>query len=200
MVAGVSYYMHADSPAARPAPTFTEFSRARGHDPTDAQTAQTALAALYRAHAVGLVRLAHVMVGDIPTAEDVVQEAFCGLYRRWGQLADQQKALHYLRASVLNGCRSALRRGRVRDRHATSAEPTATISAETAALAIQEQRMVMEAIRRLPDRQREVLILRFYLDEPEAEIARLMGIQQGTVRSTTHRALAALGHQLGGTL
>lgn len=62
--------MHADSPAARPAPTFTEFSRARGHDPTDSQTALTAL---YRAHAVGLVRLAHVMVGDIPTAEDVVR-------------------------------------------------------------------------------------------------------------------------------
>jgi RNA polymerase sigma factor (sigma-70 family) len=63
-------------------------------------------------------------------------------------------------------------------------------------LASERQRSVMRAIRRLPDRQREALVLRFYLDEPEAEIARLMGIRPGTVRSTTHRALAALGRLL----
>jgi RNA polymerase sigma factor (sigma-70 family) len=57
----------------------------------------------------------------------------------------------------------------------------------------------MRALRRLPDRQREVLVLRFYLDEPETEIARVMGISQSTVRSTAHRALVKLGHLLGET-
>jgi DNA-directed RNA polymerase specialized sigma24 family protein len=63
--------------------------------------------ALYRAHALGLIRLAVVMLGDRPAAEDVVQEAFCGLYRRWHSLSDTAKALSYVRSSVINGCRSA---------------------------------------------------------------------------------------------
>jgi RNA polymerase sigma-70 factor (sigma-E family) len=163
---------------------------------TDAYSAVTVL---YHANALGLTRLAHVMLGDRSAAEDVVQEAFCALYLRWGRLSDQQKAPQYLRASVLNGCRTALQRRRVRDRHATSEQPAPTISAESEALASEEQRSVMRAIRGLPSRQREVLILRFYLDQSEAEIAKLMGIRQGTVRSTTHRALAALGRQLGVT-
>jgi RNA polymerase sigma factor (sigma-70 family) len=69
-------------------------------------------------------------------------------------------------------------------------------SAETTALTMEERREVMRALRRLPDRQREVLVLRFYLDEPEAEIARVMGISPSTVRSTAHRGLAALGRLL----
>ena len=68
------------------------------------------MTALYQAHALGLIRLAHIMLGDRPSAEDVVQEAFCGLYRRWSQLSDTGSALQYLRTSVLNGCRSVLRR------------------------------------------------------------------------------------------
>jgi RNA polymerase sigma-70 factor (sigma-E family) len=156
--------------------------------------AEAAVTALYEAHALGLVRLAHIMLGDRAAAEDVVQEAFSGLYRRWEQVSDKDKALPYVRSSVLNGCRTALRH-----RHRTEAErlhqPPAA-SAEAAALSGEERREVMRALRRLPDRQREVLVLRFYLDEPEAEIARLMGISQGTVRSTAHRALAALGRLL----
>src|ERR1700733_4256730 len=66
-----------------------------------------AVTALYAEHALGLTRLAHVMLGSPAAAEDVVQEAFCGLYRRWPYLSDQAKALGYLRSSVLNGCRSA---------------------------------------------------------------------------------------------
>jgi RNA polymerase sigma factor (sigma-70 family) len=64
-------------------------------------------------------------------------------------------------------------------------------------LTSEERREVMRALRLLPDRQREVLVLRFYLDEPEAEIARAMGISPSTVRSTAHRALAKLGRLLG---
>ncbi len=160
--------------------------------PADARARVTAL---YAAHALGLVRLAHVMLGDRAAAEDVVQEAFSGLYRRWEQVSDKDKALRYVRSSVLNGCRTVLRRRRGADTGRLHQPPA--ISAEAAALSGEERREVMQALRRLPDRQREVLVLRFYLDESEAEIARLMGIRPGTVRSTAHRALAALGRLLG---
>ena len=159
--------------------------------------AQAAVAALYRAHAVGLIRLAYVMLGDRAAAEDAVQDAFCGLYRRWDRLADPGGALPYVRSSVLNGCRTALRR-RARGRQLTDYQPPAG-SAEAAVLTQEERQEVMRAVRRLPDRQREALVLRFYLDLPDGEIARAMGIRPGTVRSAIHRALQALGHLLEST-
>jgi RNA polymerase sigma-70 factor (sigma-E family) len=167
-----------------------------GSDPADraGAAAEAAVTVLYEAHALGLVRLAYVMLGDRAAAEDVVQEAFGGLYRRWGDLSDKERALAYVRSSVLNGCRSVLRHRRVQGIEAAHQPPAA--SAEAAALTIEERREVMRALRRLPDRQREVLVLRFYLDEPEAEIARVMGISPSTVRSTAYRGLAALGRLL----
>ncbi len=155
--------------------------------------------ALYQAHGVGLIRLAVVMLGDRPAAEDVVQEAFCGLYRRWDHLDDPQNALRYVRSSVLNGCRSVLRnRGRLRSGSGSRpGRPDTVESAESTALVGEEHRGVLAALRRLPDRQREALVLRFYLELSEAEIARSMGISQGTVKSTVSRALAALGRLLG---
>ena len=82
-----------------------------------AAEARQQVTALYQAHALGLVKLAVLMVGDQLTAEDVVQDAFLGLYRRWSALQDQEKALSYVRASVVNGCRMIhrvkYRRGRV---------------------------------------------------------------------------------------
>jgi RNA polymerase sigma-70 factor (sigma-E family) len=155
--------------------------------------AAAAVTALYQAHALGLIRLAHIMLGDRQGAEDVVQEAFAGLYRRWGQLSDTGNALGYLRSSVLNGCRSQLRR---RNRRDQPDEPVPAASAEAAVLTGEQRREVMRAIRRLPRRQREALVLRFYLDLSEAEIAETMGIGQSTVRSATYRALTSLGRML----
>jgi RNA polymerase sigma factor (sigma-70 family) len=115
-------------------------------------------------------------------------------------LSDTSKAVFYLRSSVLNSCRTVLRRStaaRALTLIDLGGEPMSVVaSAETAALSAEERRALMSAIRRLPARQREALVLRFYLDEPEAEIARLMGIRPGTVRSTTYRALTALGRLL----
>jgi RNA polymerase sigma-70 factor (sigma-E family) len=167
------------------------------HEPglTDEPDAAAVLTELYRVHGLRLIRLAYVMLGDRQAAEDVVQDAFAGLYRRWGRLADHTKAPQYVRSSVLNGCRTAIRRARP-VLELADADP-AVASAETAVLAGEQQRTLMRAIRRLPGRQREALVLRFYLDEPDAEIARLMGIRESTVRSTTHRALVALGRLLG---
>jgi RNA polymerase sigma-70 factor (sigma-E family) len=162
--------------------------------PSQAGTAYEAVTALYQDHALGLVRLAHIMLGSQAAAEDVVQEAFCGLYRRWAQLSDPAKALSYVRSAVLNGCRSAHRRGKQRARELTY-QPSAA-SAEAAVLSAEERRAVLQALRGLPARQREVLALRYYLDLTDSQIALDMGISQGTVRSTAHRALAALGHAL----
>jgi DNA-directed RNA polymerase specialized sigma24 family protein len=81
-------------------------------DPRTPPEARQRVAALFQDHALGLVKLAKVMLGDQSAAEDVVQDAFLGLYRRW-PLGDEDRALGYLRASVLNGCRTA-HRGRTR--------------------------------------------------------------------------------------
>jgi RNA polymerase sigma-70 factor (sigma-E family) len=169
-----------------------------GPAPIRAAEARTAVTALYQVHAVGLIRLAVVMIGDRQAAEDVVQEAFCGLFRRWAQLADKDKALSYVRSSALNGCRSELRRRiRIERRASRDAAAADAESAEYLALIGEEHREVLAALRRLPRRQREALVLRFYLDLSEPEIAAAMGITPGTVKSTTSRALAALGRLLG---
>lgn len=154
---------------------------------------------LYQAHAVGLVKLAIIMLGDRTAAEDVVQDAFFGLYRNWGRLVDPGKALAYVRGSVLNGCRAAIRqriRHRRRDRVAAAYVSGSAESAESAVLLGEEHRAVLAAVRLLPDRQREALVLRFYLGVPEEETARAMGVSRGTVKSSTSRALAALGRML----
>jgi RNA polymerase sigma-70 factor (sigma-E family) len=154
-----------------------------------AAEAVQAVTVLYQSHAVGLIRLAVIMLGDRQSAEDVVQEAFCGLYRRWDHLTDHGKALGYVRSSVLNGCRSTLRRSRRLPRGLT--EPAAA-SAEADALVSEDHRAVLAALRQLAPRQRETLVLRYFLDLPESEIALTMGVSRGTVKSTTARALAAI--------
>jgi RNA polymerase sigma-70 factor (sigma-E family) len=166
--------------------------------PIDAGAASPAAAvtALYEAHAVGLIRLAVVLLGDRPAAEDVVQEAFAGLYRRWGQLRDQSKAIGYLRSAVLNQCRSELRRRRRSDWAARRAVVTPAGPADLSVLIGAEHSEVLAALRTLPHRQRDVLVLRFYLELPDPDIAAAMSISPGTVRSTTSRALAALGRAL----
>ena len=160
--------------------------------------ADEAVTVLYRGHALRLTQLAYVLLGDRGLAEDIVQEAFARLRRRPRRLADGSKAVFYLRTSVLNGCRMVLRRSaavRALTLVDIWARPV-SVAAETAALSGEERHALVSAIRRLPPRQRDALVLRFCLGEPETEIARLMRIRPGAVRSTTYRALAALGRLL----
>jgi RNA polymerase sigma-70 factor (sigma-E family) len=156
--------------------------------------AAAAVSMLYEETAVSLIRLAYVILSDRQAAEDVVHDAFCNLYRRWDRLADAEGAAHYVRASVINGCRSVMRRRSVRSRKVLYELPAA--SPEAAILGSEERAELIRAVDRLPHRQREALVLRFYLDLPDEEIARLMDIRPGTVRSAIHRALAALGQTL----
>jgi RNA polymerase sigma-70 factor (sigma-E family) len=154
---------------------------------------------LYRAQAPGLLKLAVIMLGDRAAAQDVVQDAFFGLYRKWDQLAEPGNAMAYLRASVLNGCRAAIRQRRRHERRDRAAAAQATLSAESAEAMVligEEHRAVLRAVQRLPDRQRAALVLRFYLGVSEEETARAMGISRGTVKSATSRALASLGRML----
>jgi len=168
-------------------------AQAAGPEHADLAAAEAGVTALYQAHALGLMRLAHVMLGDRQSAEDVVQEAFCGLYRRWSHLSDAGRALQYLRASVLNGCRSLQRRTPPRGQ---PGDGQPVVSAEATVLTGEERREVMRALRRLPARQREALVLRYYLDLSAEEIAATMGIGPSSVRSAIHRALASLGRML----
>jgi RNA polymerase sigma-70 factor (sigma-E family) len=159
---------------------------------TDVWTADRQVTALYQAHALSLARLALVMLGDAAAAEDVVQDAFLGLYRRWDSLADPSAAPSYLRTSVLNGCRTAIKR---RSRPGIPAGRPLE-SAEAAVLLGEEHRAVLAAIRRLPARQREALLLRYYMDLTEGQTAEAMRVSRGAVKSATSRALAALGRML----
>jgi len=185
--------------AGTPAPAGSLATTAGAPAPGEplAATAGAAVAALYEAHALGMIRLAHIMLGDRQGAEDVVQEAFCGLYRRWSHLSDPGSALPYVRSAVLNGCRSVLRRRAISHApHGSAGQPEPVLSAESAVLTREARDEIMRAVRRLPHRQREALVLRFYLDLPAEETAATMGISPSSVRSATHRALVALGRML----
>jgi RNA polymerase sigma-70 factor (sigma-E family) len=150
---------------------------------------------LYREHALGLLRFALLLTGDRATAEDLVQEAFLGLHRRWHAVREQDRVLGYLRTAVVNGSWSLHRRRLVA--RGFRAEPGAPAwSAEDEVLASEGRRAVFAAVSRLPHRQREVLALRYFLDLTEPEIASILGITRGTVASTSSRALAALGRDL----
>jgi RNA polymerase sigma-70 factor (sigma-E family) len=166
-----------------------------GHSALGPDAAEEFIRQLHDAHALQLVRLAVLLVGDRPSAEDVVQDAFVGLYRALHRLRDRASALPYLRAAVVNGSRSVLRGRRRAAARLLPPEPPAW-SAEAAALAGEERREVLAAVARLPRRSREVLVLRYYLGLSGGEIAEALGISRGTVSSTASRALTTLAREL----
>ena len=164
-------------------------------DPPDA--AAEALSTLFRAHAGPLVRAAVLLTGDEGLAEEVVQDAFLGLHRRWRRQGPPDSPPAYLRTSVVNGCRSALRRRGVASRIKPEHRIQET-SAEAVVLLREEYAAVLTAMRDLSRRQREVLVLRFYLDLDDRAIAVTLGVGRSTVSSTISRALAVLGTRLEG--
>jgi RNA polymerase sigma-70 factor (sigma-E family) len=166
-------------------------SASNGSQATDADTAFEAITEIYGAHYRSLVRLATLLVHDVATAEEVVQDSFVALHAGLHRLRDSDKTLSYLRAAVVNRSRSVLRHRVVVDRNAPKPAPDMP-SAEHGALALIERSSVVAALRSLPERQREVVVLRFYADLSEAQIAAAMGITRGAVKSHTSRAMAAL--------
>jgi RNA polymerase sigma-70 factor (sigma-E family) len=146
---------------------------------------------LYTQHYRALVRLAALLVRDTPTAEEVVQDSFVAMHGGWQRLRDADKALAYLRQAVVNRSRSVLRHRTVVDKNLQKAPPDMP-SAEHGALALLERHAVVAALRELPDRQREAIVLRYYADLSEAEIATAMRISRGAVKSHTARGMTAL--------
>src|SRR6202161_4844012 len=146
--------------------------------------ADRAVTALYSTHYKSLVRLSALLVRDIATAEEVVQDSFVAMHGGWRRLRDNEKALSYLRQSVVNRSRSVLRHRVAVDRNAPKPPPDMP-SAEHGALALLDRSSVVKALGSLPLRQREVVVLRFYADLSEAQIASAMGITRGAVKSHT---------------
>jgi len=154
-------------------------------------SADLAVIELYSEHYRALVRLAALLVRDTPTAEEVVQDSFVAMHGGWRRLRDTEKALAYLRQAVVNRSRSVLRHRTVVDKNLQKAPPDMP-SAEHGALVLLERSAVVAALRDLPDRQREAIVLRYYADLSEAEIATAMGISRGAVKSHTARGMTAL--------
>jgi RNA polymerase sigma-70 factor (sigma-E family) len=153
--------------------------------------ADTAVEELYATHYRRLVRLSVLLVRDPETAEEVVQDAFVAMHGRWRTLKDPEKGLAYLRQTVVNRSRSVLRHRGVEARYVVPAVRHLH-GADEAALVSERRAAVLNALRALPDRQREVLALRYYLDLSEADIAQTLGISRGAVKSHASRGVAAL--------
>lgn len=153
--------------------------------------ADAAVDELYAAHYRRLVRLSVLLVRDVETAEEVVQDAFVAMHGRWRTLRDPDKGLAYLRQAVVNRSRSVLRHRGVEARHVPSVVPDEP-GVDDHAVVSERRGRVLDALRELPTRQREVLVLRYYLDLSEAEIADALGISRGAVKSHASRGATAL--------
>jgi RNA polymerase sigma-70 factor (sigma-E family) len=153
------------------------------------------LDAAFRKDYTPLVRLAGLLV-DREVAEELVQDAFVRTHGRLSRI-DPDKVSIYLRSAVINGARSHLRRRSVQRRHLPAADPPA-VAAEVAGVAAAQRAELLEALERLPNRQREVLLLRYFLDLSETEIAETLGISPGSVKQHAHRGLATLATSMGG--
>jgi len=146
---------------------------------------------LFHHHYRRLVSLAGLMVDDRETAEEVVQDAFEALYRHWPRLRDPEAAVMYLNRSVANGSRSWVRR-RMTERAYVVPDAGTVTSAETVGMDRSQRAELVEAVRQLPRRQREVVVLRYFLDLSEAQIADWLGVSTGAVKRHAFRANATL--------
>lgn len=179
-----------------PAPAAPPADESRPETPYPASVADQVVTALYRAQYPSLVRMAAMLVGDTATAEEVVQDCFVGMHGAFSRLRDMDKALNYLRRSVVNRARSVVRRRVVAERYLPQPLPDMP-SAEHGALALLERSAMFSALRALPLRQREAIVLRFYLDLSEEQVAYAMNISRGAVKAHTSRGKVALRSLLG---
>lgn len=165
-----------------------------------AQSASVGFDRLYRQQWWPMLRLATGLVDQRAAAEDVVQDAFAALYRKWDSIRDPQAAVGYLRTSVVNGSRNALRRRTIARKYLPALVEDTVEGADHSTVLTAEHQLARAAFARLPDRQREVLALRYLAELADAEIAEATGLSLGGVRSAASRGLAALRSSLGGQL
>nr|WP_245654527.1 sigma-70 family RNA polymerase sigma factor [Streptomyces violens] len=156
---------------------------------------QAAIAHLFDTHYTQLLRLA-VLLGADGDAEDVVSEAFYQLHRRWPKLKTPDAAAGYLRSIVCNLTRMRIRHLRVARRHAYREVDEHVLSAEHQVLLQDDHRALLAALQTLSARQRQALVLKYWLDLKESEISETMGISTGAVKSHTARAMTKLKYAL----
>jgi RNA polymerase sigma-70 factor (sigma-E family) len=161
--------------------------------------AGTDLEQLYQDSYHTLLRLAVLLTGDRGAAEDAVQDAFVGFWRRVEALDNPQAAKGYLRTAVVNNSRSVLRRRRTATKHLRELRQPDPPGADSALLADARDEELRLAVGRLPRRQREVVVLRYWSELSLAEVAETLGVSVGTVKSSASRALDTLEQSLGGT-
>jgi RNA polymerase sigma-70 factor (sigma-E family) len=140
-----------------------------------------------------LRRVGFLLTGDWHEADELAQEAMARTYAAWGRVRQRERAAAYARRVLVNRYRSLARRARVEARHLLADRPQDRYEPDFSG----DGPLLWEALQRLPARQRSAIVLRFYLDLPEAEVARLLGVPQGTVKSWTHRGLTRLRVRLG---
>jgi RNA polymerase sigma-70 factor (sigma-E family) len=155
---------------------------------------------LYQSQWWPMLRLAAGLVDDTGSAEDVVQDAFAAVYRRWDSIQDPAAAAGYLRTAVVNSARSVLRRRMTARKHLHAVAEESTEGADASSILSAEHEMVRGALAGLPERQREVLTLRYLMALSDPEIAAATGLSEVGVRSASSRGLAALRSTLGGQL
>lgn len=150
---------------------------------------------IYAAHHAEALRLAYLLTGDAHRAEDVVSDAFIKVFRRWDDTAISQPRA-YIRRAVINEANSRFRRLAIERREAAkqTGDGRGSLSADDQ---VANQDQVFAALRRMPERQRTALVLRFYSDLPEREIAAAMDVSVGTVKSSLSRGLDRLRAELG---
>ena len=142
-----------------------------------------------------LRRVGYLLTGDWDQAEELAQEAMARTYAVWPRVRGYDRPAAYARKVLLNRHRSLLRRAVVETRHLVASRPDDRHQPDFAG----DDLVLWQALQHLPPRQRAAIVLRYYLDLPEAEVARLLGVPAGTVKSWTHRGLARLRDRLGPT-
>ena len=156
------------------------------------------LEALYLRHGPEALRLAYLLTGDRELSEDLAQEAFVRVARRLTGLRKAESFHWYLRRTVLNLANSHLRRRRVERAHVRTLVSSATASVPwTSAPDLETKQAVRDAIAQLSARQRAVVVLRYYEDLTDQQIASVLGCPVGSVKSSLHRAAATLREHLG---
>ena len=141
-----------------------------------------------------LRRVGFLLTGDWDQAEELAQDAMARTWAAWPRVRGYDRPAAFARKVLLNRHRSLLRRAMDEARHLVASRPQEQ-QPDVAA----DDLVLWEALQRLPSRQRSAIVLRYYLDLPEAEVARLLGVPVGTVKSWTHRGLARLRDRLGPT-
>lgn len=159
------------------------------------------VAALFDRHYAPLCRLAYVILGDAQMAEEIVMDALLKTYKGWGRIRDLDRSDAYLKRAVVNLCRSKIRRKMVENRvnevtHHRDALKTPSWDPERH----ETSRLVWAAVKTLPERQRAAVVLRYFEDLPEAQIAEVLECSVGTVKSQLSKARAKLEKQLGASL